>query len=146
MNDRIRMQRLKLALRVISVFFVVGFLGFYVLVLLDSSLVARGSLVGALLRWSPYHKAYEGMIVAIYAVWGVFLWRASHSPVENGSLIDFTIWANLAHAVEMLVAAFVLEGESIHLMGDVLVVGLVAGVLYWLRPVSVAPPEQSRAA
>lgn len=140
MNDRIRMQRLKLALRVISVFFVVGFLGFYVLVLLDSSLVEKGSLLGALLRWGPYHKAYEGMIVAVYSVWGIFLWRASNSPLENKSLIDFTIWANLAHAVEMLVAAFVLEGESIHVMGDVLMVGLVAGVLYWLRPVSVAAP------
>lgn len=140
MNDRIRMQRLKLALRVISIFFVVGFLGFYVLVLLDSSLVEKGSLLGALLRWSPYHKAYEGMIVAIYAVWGIFLWRASNSPAENKLLIDFTIWANLAHALEMLVAALVLEGESMHFIGDVLMVGLVAGVLYWLRPVSIAAP------
>lgn len=140
MNDRIRMQRLKLALRVISVFFVVGFLGFYVLVLLDSSLVAKDSLLGALLRWSPYHKAYEGMIVAVYSVWGIFLWRVSNSPVENKSLIDFTIWANLAHAVEMLVAALVLEGESMHFIGDVLMLALVAGVLYWLRPVSVAAP------
>ncbi len=140
MNDRIRMQRLTLALRVISVVLVVGFLGFYVLVLLDSSLVAEGSLLGALLRWSPYHKAYEGMIVAVYSVWGIFLWRVSNSPAEHKSLIDFTIWANLAHAVEMLVAAFVLEGESIHVIGDVLMLGLVAGVLYWLRPVSVAAP------
>lgn len=45
MNDRIRMQRLKLALRVIAVFFVVGFLGFYVLVLLDSSLVSLLALL-----------------------------------------------------------------------------------------------------
>ncbi|MFQ5922196.1 MAG: hypothetical protein ACE5M4_05075 [Anaerolineales bacterium] len=91
MNEALRTKRLRLALRVISVFFVVAFLGFYVLVLLDSSLAAEGSLIGALLRWAPYNKAYEGMMVTVYSVWGVFLWRASSNPVQHKSLIDFTI-------------------------------------------------------
>jgi len=70
------------------------------------------------------------MIVAVYSVMGIFLRKASNSPVENKSLIDFTIWANLAHAVKMLVSALILEGESMHFIGDVLMLALVVGVPY----------------
>lgn len=138
MNEEVRLQRLTVAMKAISIFFVVGFLPFLVLVVVDSPIVAKGSLIASLLRWHPYNVAYEGMMVSVYVVWGIMLWKASEKPTENRLFIDFTIWANLVHAAIMLVFAIYFEGELIHIAGDVLALTLVAVVLYWLRPRPVA--------
>jgi hypothetical protein len=132
------MKRLSIALKIIAIVFVVVFGVFYILVLANSSLVAEGSLIGMLLRWEPYNKAYEGMIVTIFVVWGIMLWQASKNPSEHKSLIDFTIWGNLAHAGMMLVASLLIKGEVIHAVGDVLVLALIGLVVLWLRPRRVA--------
>ncbi len=138
MNEKVRLQRLTVAMKAISIFFIVGFLPLLVLVVIDSPIVAEGSLIASLLRWQPYNAAYFGMLVTIYTVWGIFLWKASRNPKEQILFIDFTIWANLAHAGIMLVFAIYREGELIHVVGDVAVLVLIAAVLYWLRPRPVA--------
>lgn len=138
--EDIRTKRLSTALRIIGALFIVAFSGFFVLVLLNSPLAVEGGLLAQLLRWKPHNLAYESMLTAIYVVWGIMLWRAAENPQEHRSLIDFTIWGNLAHAVVMLVGAFAFEGESLHAVSDVVLLGAIVGVLYWLRPSEVAPP------
>ncbi len=139
MSDEVRMQRLSVAMKVVSVFFV-SFLLYLLLVFLDSPILAEGTLLADLTRWEPFNPAYEGMIASIYVVWGIFFWRASANPSEHGLLIDFTIWANLAHAAEMLISAFVFEGELIHLVSEVSLLVLISAVLLWLRPRTARAP------
>lgn len=134
MEELIRERRLKVTLKVIAFVFVVPFSLFVLLILADSSLVAKGSLLAAMLRWQPYNIAYEIMISTIYIVWGIILWKASANPNENRLLIEFTIWGNLAHAGVMLISALMIEGETTHTVGDVVILLLVGVVLLWLRP------------
>jgi hypothetical protein len=77
---------------------------------------------------------YFQMIVGIYAVLGVFLIRAASNPVEHRSLISFTIWSSVVHAVIMGVQAIRDAEETGHLVGDVPALLLVAMVLGYLMP------------
>ena len=72
---------------------------------------------------------YLQIIAAIYVVLGVFLIRASRNPVEHQSLILFTIWSSLVHAVVMGAQALGNSHELGHLLGDVPALLLVAAVL-----------------
>jgi len=77
---------------------------------------------------------YLQMICGIYAVLGIFLIAAAKNPSQNQSLIAFTIWSSLVHAVIMAPQA-VLDGHELgHLIGDVPALLLVAFVLWFLSP------------
>lgn len=83
-------------------------------------------------RWLPYHQSYEQMIAVIYATLGIFLILASRNPLENLSLIWFTVWSSIAHAGVMFVQSLVYPHEHGHLVGDVpalLIIAFVLGVL-----------------
>lgn len=134
MGESVRIQRLRSALRVISYIFTGMFLSYYLLVLLDSSLISEGSIIATLSRWSPYNKAYEGMLVALYAVGGIFLWKASSNLMEHKSLIDFTILGNFSHVLSMLFSALFFGGEMVPMAGVFLFLGSTVVVLFWLRP------------
>jgi len=82
---------------------------------------------------APYTSEYFMMIVGVYATLGVFLILASRNPEENRSLILFTIWSSIVHAVIMAVQAFTMPAMG-HLYGDVPALLLVAIVLYALLP------------
>ncbi|MBF8188690.1 hypothetical protein ITP53_23755 [Nonomuraea sp. K274] len=45
------------------------------------------------------------MLFLIYVVWGVFLLLASRRPAAYSSFLSFTMWANLAHVLLMVVQA-----------------------------------------
>lgn len=77
---------------------------------------------------------YFQMIVGIYAVLGIFLIRASGNPGQHRSLISFTIWSSVVHAVIMAVQAIGDPAERGHLVGDVPALLLVAAVLGYLGP------------
>ncbi len=80
----------------------------------------------------PYTSQYYMMIVGIYFTLGVFLIRAAANPAAHGSLIQFTIWSSVVHAVIMAVQALGDPMHGGHLLGDVpalLLVALVLGVL-----------------
>jgi len=77
---------------------------------------------------------YFQMICGVYAVLGFFLIRAAANPAANQSLIDFTIWSSIVHALIMAAQAFGDEHETGHLVGDVPALLLVAGVLWFLSP------------
>lgn len=88
--------------------------------------------------WEPRQSEYEQMIVAIYAVLGIFLLRAAKDPPAHASLISFTAWSSLLHGGVMLVQALVDSGEHANLCGDVPALLLVGVLFLWLRPATAS--------
>jgi hypothetical protein len=85
-------------------------------------------------RWNPNQPEYEQMILGVYATLGVFLILASRNPLQNRSLIWFTVWSSLVHGGIMAIQAMKMPGEHGHLFGDVPALLLVAVVLAILMP------------
>lgn len=77
---------------------------------------------------------YFQMIVGVYAVLGIFLILAAKNPNEHRSLIFFTVWSSVVHAVIMAAQAINDANETGHLVGDVPALLLVAAVLGYLAP------------
>lgn len=77
---------------------------------------------------------YLQMIAGIYAVLGVFLIMAANNPGAHRSLIQFTMWSSLVHAVIMGAQAYSDVAERGHLYGDVPALLLVVIVLWALQP------------
>ncbi|MBG1244690.1 DUF6632 domain-containing protein [Nostoc sp. NZL] len=82
--------------------------------------------------WQPGQHEYEQMIIGIYGTLGVFLLRASRKPEAHLSLIWFTVWSSVVHALIMAVQAVIDPAEHGHLFGDVPALILVAIVLGFL--------------
>ena len=99
-----RMVWLRFALRVLSAGFLTAFIPWIALILLNAPVLAPGGQLAPLLRFQPYNASYESMMAAIHLVWAIMLWRASGNPANHRLFIDFTIWANAAHGLVMLVA------------------------------------------
>jgi hypothetical protein len=114
-------RRLRIALVMVGIVFVAGV---YPMI----------SLWHAGFRWQPGQPEYEQMIAVIYAVLGIFLIRASRDPFSHLSLIWFTVWSSLAHAVVMAVHAVMELSAWSHLIGDVAALVIVALVLAALTP------------
>ena len=82
--------------------------------------------------WGHGHSHYLLMIVGVYATLGVFLLLASRDPQAHSSLIWFTVWSSVVHAVIMAVQSLADPMERGHLIADVpalFIVALVLGVL-----------------
>jgi hypothetical protein len=77
---------------------------------------------------------YFQMIVGVYAVLGIFLILAANNPREHRSLISFTVWSSVVHALIMAAQAMGDQSEHGHLVGDVPALLLVAAVLGILAP------------
>jgi hypothetical protein len=77
---------------------------------------------------------YFQMIVGVYAVLGIFLIIAGNNPPEHRSLIWFTVWSSVVHALIMAAQALSDSSETGHLVGDVPALLLVAVVLGVLAP------------
>lgn len=121
MNDAIRTRILQFALRAFGVIFLFVYpLGF----VWPSGWVWHGGM-------GVY---YLQMIAGLYAVLGVFLIRAAANPAAHRSLISFTAWSSLVHALIMAVQAFRDPHETGHLLGDVPALVLVAVVLWAFAP------------
>ena len=133
MNDALRMTLLRAFLRLLAVGFLAAFIPWISLILLNAPLLAPGGMLSPILRFQPYNAHYESMMAAIYIPWAVMLWRASHMPAEHRLFIDFTIWANAAHALVMLIATPIQKGVVMTFIEGVPLVA-VAVVLWWLRP------------
>jgi hypothetical protein len=84
--------------------------------------------------WGHGHSHYLMMILGVYATLGVFLVLASKNPAAHTSLIWFTVWSSVVHAVIMAVQALTDAAERGHLIGDVPVLLVVAIVLAALTP------------
>ena len=121
MNAASKERMLKLALRLFGLIFLLVYpLG----MIWPSGWVWHGGAGGYYLQ----------MIAGIYAVLGIFLIIAANDPRAHRSLISFTIWSSIVHAVIMAVQASGDAHESGHLVGDVPALVLVAVVLWYLSP------------
>lgn len=78
---------------------------------------------------SPASDNYFLMIAVVYATLGVFLIRAAKNPSAHASLIWFTVWSSVSHAVVMGLQTLQAPMHRGHLIGDVLALLLVAVVL-----------------
>lgn len=118
MDSKSKRKALQLALRVFGVIFLFVYpLGF----IWPSGWVWCGG-TGAY---------YLQMIAGIYAVLGVFLIIAAKNPEAHRSLISFTAWSSIVHAMIMGVQALGDPREGGHLMGDAPALVLVAAVLWY---------------
>jgi len=133
MDETLRMSRLRIFLRVLSVGFLAAFIPWITLILLKVPVLAPGGLLAPLLRFQPYNASYESMMAAIHIVWAVMLWRASDNPATHRLFIDFTIWANAAHGLVMLIATPIQKGPVMMVVEGVPLL-VIAAVLWWLRP------------
>ena len=77
---------------------------------------------------------YFEMILGIYATLGVFLILASRNPAAHASLIWFTVWSSVVHAVIMAVQGMIDPHQTGHLWGDVPALLVAAVVLAVLMP------------
>jgi Family of unknown function (DUF6632) len=121
--EPVRVKYLRLALRVLGPTFIVGI---YALTIVWPSGWS----------WHTGHHTphYLQMILSVYATLGVFLLFASRNPLAHLSLIWFTVWSSVAHAVVMAAQALANPEHIGHLWGDVLTLLLVAAVLAFLTP------------
>lgn len=72
-------------------------------------------------------------MTAIYIVWAITLWRASHQPAKHPLFIDLTIWASAAHGLVMLIATPLQKGLVMWVI-EGLPLLVIALVIWWLRP------------
>lgn len=133
MDDAAKTTWLRIFLRVLAVGFLAAFIPWITLILLNAPALAPGGPLAPLLRFQPYNAHYESMMAAIHIVWAVMLWRASGNPAQHLLFIDFTIWANAAHGLVMLVATPMQKGFLMAIV-EALPLFVIAAVLCWLRP------------
>lgn len=121
MTELERVKYLEVALRIVGV---IATFGFYPLTVFWPSGWA----------WSSGPSEYLEMIIAIYAVLGLFLLRASRRPDQHASLISFVIWSSIAHGLVMAVQSLRNPVHLHHLYGDVPALLVIAAVLAFLAP------------
>jgi len=121
-----RIKYLRIALRLVGVAFIFGIYTF--------TLVWPSGW-----SWHTGHHTphYLQMILGVYATLGIFLLFASRKPLAHLSLIWFTVWSSVVHAVIMGAQALANPEHIAHLWGDVPVLLLFATVLAFLTPRSV---------
>ena len=130
----------RIFLRVYGVLTLVIFVSLLVGFLAQSPLLAEH---GGVLNWTIWNDVRCGhshlhvppMLMVIYIVWGVFLLRAASDPRSYGSFLSFTMWANLAHGLLMVVQA---GSEISHYWSKYLtdipfVLILALGIFLWRR-------------
>jgi hypothetical protein len=133
MNDTLRMTTLRLFLRVLSLGWLAAFIPWLTLILLNAPILAPGGTLAPLLRFQPYNAYYESMLTAIHIVWAVMLWRASYDPPRHALFIDFSMWANAAHGLVMVIATPIQKGPVMMIV-ESLPLLVIAAALWWLRP------------
>jgi hypothetical protein len=84
--------------------------------------------------WGAGHSHYLSKILGMYATLGACLIWASRDPVANRSLIWFTVWSSVVHALIMGAQSVADPAESGLLPGDVPALLLVAVALAVLTP------------
>ena len=145
MEAKVRTRRLRIAMRVISLYSFV-FIPWIILIAMNSPFIAEGSFVAHIFRFEPFNKAYEAMIASIYIAWGIILWRASANPDKHLAFIDFTALANGFHGIVMIIVTTVYKGELYQIILESTPWLLIAMVLFWLRPAPTQTESQTERA
>ena len=86
-------------------------------------------------RFGNDHAHVPPMLLLIYMVWGVFLLQAARDPRAHRSFLDFTMWANVAHGLLMIVqAAMELDRYWSKFLTDIPFILILAAGIYLWRP------------
>src|SRR5215471_16676026 len=125
MSNSTRVKYLRIALVLVGIIFIFGL---YLLMIALPSLWPSGW------TWHAGHSDYPLMIVGVYATLGVFLLLAARSPLDNLSLIWFTVWSSVVHGSIMAFQSFEMPENHGHLFGDVPALFVIAAVLGFLTP------------
>lgn len=128
------MYWLQVAMRLFGAGFVVSTAFVGLALVLDLGIVGEGTFLEWFFFWQPRNVSYELMLIAMLGAWGVFLWRAARDPQEHRFFIDFSLLFLGLHALVMAYTALVVEGEVHHLITDVFLLAVAAGVFLALRP------------
>jgi hypothetical protein len=139
----IELGLLRIVIRVIATGLFIGFVGAGVA---SASGTELPGILHDTFQWGNSRRPEEVMLSAIYVVWAVCLWITARDPVRHALFLDFTIAANLAHAVVMWFQGALIDGEQAHIYGDALVLALFALALaaVWL-PVRRRAPRRHAA-
>lgn len=133
MSQQPSLKGLKLFLNIYGIISVVLFGGLFLLTMMDASVLQDGGAM-RFMRWTPLAKHIELMLEGVYLVWGIFFFLAAKNPLRYLSFIDFTIWANAAHGLIMLVQTFVMPMFLYKIFTDVAYCLVLAAGLWILRP------------
>ena len=116
-----KVQFLKITLR-IAAFFLWYLSLLFLLIIWDvnasTPFLKKGTFVGDLIIRYPYQWDYELMFAGLFLVWGTFVWRASKNLQSNKTIIQFTAWGFLAHAMSMIVVGVIKTTDFAHLATD----------------------------
>lgn len=124
-------HKLSLSLKLLALFFL-----WYVAVFLLSVASLNGINIPApAFRGSEYMWDFELFFAAIYAVWGIYVWKASSNPNQHLFFIDFTLWATFAHIVAMIAVGFVRTEDLAHLLLDAGALAMPLVLVAWFRKV-----------
>jgi uncharacterized membrane protein len=93
--------------------------------------------------WQPTQGEDQQMIAGVYATLGVFLLIAARKPEAHLSLIWFTVWSSVIHALIMAILVVIDHTESGHLVGDIPALILVAVALGFLTPRKIVPVNEA---
>ncbi len=122
MNEANRLKYLSIALWVFGLIFIFGFWPL-------TQIWPSGRV------WHTEGRSfYLEMIMGLYATLGIFLILAARDPLNNRSLIWFTVWSSVVHGGIMAVQSLDGRHNLGHLYGDVLALSVVAAVLAFLAP------------
>ena len=121
MTDAARLLYLRVALILVGLIFLLG-------------IYPLGMVWPSGWAWGVGHSHYHLMIVGVYATLGLFLLMAAKNPAANTSLIWFTVWSSVVHAVIMAGQSLFDASERGHLIGDVPALLGVAIALAALTP------------
>ena len=80
----------------------------------------------------------DTMMMSLYATLGVFLLLAARNPSAHRSLIAFTAWSSLAHAVVMSLLGFEIASQR-----DGFLIGSAVLVVIGVALIALAPAKQS---
>ena len=122
------------ALRQLSIFMIVLGVSFVVV------LPFAPEVMPPLFRWfnPAVNIADEHMILSMYIALGICFIVAAKDPLGNAIIIDFTIISSVLHGLVMLYYSFALEGEHLHLAGDVPLLFVLAAGLAYFHPKRLA--------
>jgi hypothetical protein len=132
-NEETKLKGVKIFLNLYGIISIILFGGLFIFTAIDAPFMQDG---GALrfMRWTPLAKHIELMLEIVYFVWGVFFFLAARKPLRYLSFINFTIWANAAHGLLMVVQCFIMRGFLYKMFTDNAYCLILAIGLFILRP------------
>lgn len=116
-------NHLQLSLKILAIIFWL-YIPIFILSILPLLGVSVSNFFFTEFRGENYIWDFELMFIAIFSVWGYYLWKISKNPLGSLTFIDFTIWATIFHLFAMLLIGVIRSSDLSHMLKDVLGMGL----------------------